>query len=334
MDKIILSIAGILMAGAAWAGPTLDQVKQKGVVACGVSTGVAGFSLAESDGTWKGLDVDFCRAVAAAVLGDAQKVRFVPLTPQQRFTALQAGEIDVLARNTTWTLLRDAKQGLDFTVINYYDGQGFLVAAKLKVKSAQELKGATICVQAGSTNELNLTDFSRRHRLNIRPVVIESFQESISAFFGGRCDALTTDASGLASIRAHNAPKAEDYVLLPDIISKEPLGPVVRRGDDDWRSIVKWTFYAMVGAEEKGVTTANVDAMLKSDDPDIQRMLGVQPGFGDALKLDDKWAYRIVKQVGNYGESFQRNLTDRIGVQRGINALWSAGGLQYAPPIR
>jgi len=324
----------LIAPGLAYAATTLDQVKARGSVNCGVSTGVAGFSLAEKDGQWHGLDADFCRAVAAAVLGDATKVKFVPLDTTQRFTGLQSGEVDLLARDTSWTLLRDTKQGMDFTVINYYDGQAFLVAKKLGVASARDLKGATVCLQPGSTSELNLTDFSRRYGLDLKPLVIESFQRFISSFLEGRCDALSTDGSGLAALRAHDLPKPDDYAILPEIISKEPLGPAVRKGDDDWRSIIEWVFYATLIAEEKGITQANVEEALKSPDPEVQRLLGVQPGYGAALKLEDRWAYNVIRQVGNYGESFQHNITERVGLPRGLNALWTQGGLHYAPPVR
>jgi general L-amino acid transport system substrate-binding protein len=280
------------------------------------------------------LDVDTCRAVAAAVFGDATKVKYTPLSAQQRFTALQSGEVDLLSRNTTWTLSRDTSLGLDFTVVTYYDGQGFMVPKKLNLTSARNLDGASICVQPGTTTELNLADYFRANDMKFEPVVIESLQEVIAAFFAGRCDVFTTDASGLASIRAKNAPNPEDFEILPEIISKEPLGPVVRHGDNEWKDIVTWSIYAMIEAEEKGITSSNVDSMLGSQDPTIQRLLGVTPGNGEALHIDEKWAYNIIKQVGNYGESYARNITEVLGLRRGINQQWRDGGLIYAPPLR
>jgi general L-amino acid transport system substrate-binding protein len=331
---LVAALAMLAYAGTAIAGPTLDAVKKKGFIQCGVNTGLAGFAIADSKGNWVGLDVDSCRAVAAALFGDAEKLKFTPLSSQQRFTALQSGEIDILSRNTTWTVTRDSSLGFNFTAITYYDGQGFMVPKKLGVKSARQLDGASICVQPGTTTELNLADYFRANNLKFEPVVIESLQELIAAYFAGRCDVLTTDASGLASIRAKSAARPDDYVILPEIISKEPLGPVVRHGDDAWFDIVKWAVFAMIEAEEMGITSANVDAKLKTKDPAVRRFLGVTPGMGKALGLDEKWAYNIIKQVGNYGESFERNLTRQLGLARGINDLWTRGGLMYAPPIR
>jgi general L-amino acid transport system substrate-binding protein len=324
-----------LLVAPATAG-TLDAVKARGYVICGVSTGLAGFSIADQQGHYTGLDVDTCRAVAAAVFGDPSKTKFIPSTAQQRFTLLQSGEIDLLTRNTTWTLTRDAGLGLVFAPVTYYDGQGFLVAKKLGVKSAKELGGASICVQPGTTTELNLTDYFRTNHLQFKPVVIEQLDEAENAFFSGRCDAYTTDRSGLAATRASKAPNPDDYVILPEVISKEPLAPVVRRGDDDWFAIVKWTVFALIDAEEKGVTSKNVDAMRKSDDPEIQRMLGTTPGMGKLLHLDEAWAYNIIKQVGNYGEIFDRNVgkDSPLKLERGVNALWTHGGLIYAMPFR
>ncbi len=331
---LVAALAMLAYAGTAIAGPTLDAVKKKGFIQCGVNTGLAGFAIADSKGNWVGLDVDSCRAVAAALFGDGEKLKFTPLSSQQRFTALQSGEIDILSRNTTWTVTRDSSLGFNFTAITYYDGQGFMVPKKLGVKSARQLDGASICVQPGTTTELNLADYFRANNLKFEPVVIESLQELIAAYFAGRCDVLTTDASGLASIRAKSAARPDDYVILPEIISKEPLGPVVRHGDDAWFDIVKWAVFAMIEAEEMGITSANVDAKLKTKDPAVRRFLGVTPGMGKALGLDEKWAYNIIKQVGNYGESFERNLTRQLGLARGINDLWTRGGLMYAPPIR
>jgi general L-amino acid transport system substrate-binding protein len=331
-----LALAVALGATPAVAGPTLDKIKAAGVVTCGVSTGLAGFSMADQQGNYTGLDVDTCRAIAAAVLGDAKKAKFVPTSAQQRFTALQSGEIDVLTRNTTETLAREADLGFNFAPVTYYDGQGFMVSKKLGVKSAKELAGATVCVQPGTTTELNLADYFRTNKLQFKPLVIEKLDEVENAFFAGRCDAYTTDRSGLAATRVSKAPAPDDYVILPEVISKEPLAPVVRTGDDEWLHIVKWVVYALIDAEEKGVTSKNVDQMLTSDDPEVKRMLGATPGMGKSLHLDEKWAYNAVKQVGNYGEIFDRNVgkDSPLKLDRGLNALWSNEGLMYAMPIR
>ncbi len=328
------TIAGV--ATAAYAGKELDAIKARGSLICGVSTGVAGFAAADSQGKWTGIDVDVCRAVAAAIFGDADKVKFVPTTAQQRFTALQSGEVDLLVRTTTYTLTRDTALGFDFTGVNYYDGQGFMVNKKLGVKSAKELNGATVCVQPGTTTELNLADYFRANKMTFKPVVIEKIEEVRAAFFAGRCDVFTTDASGLYATRAANAPNPDDYIILPEIISKEPLGPVVRHGDNQFADIVRWALFAMIEAEEYGITSKNVDEMMKSDNPTIKRILGVTPGMGKALGVDEKWVYNIIKQVGNYGESFDRNvgMGSPLKIARGQNALWTQGGLQYAPPIR
>jgi general L-amino acid transport system substrate-binding protein len=332
----VVAVGLVGAAGSAQAGKDLDAVKSRGQLICGVTTGVAGFAQADSQGKWAGLDVDTCRAVAAAVFGDADKVKYVPTTAQQRFTALQSGEVDLLVRTTTWTLTRDTALGFDFTGVNYYDGQGFMVNKKLGVKSAKELNGATVCVQPGTTTELNLADYFRANKMTFKPVVIEKVEEIRAAFFAGRCDVFTTDASGLYATRAANAPNPDDYVILPEIISKEPLGPVVRHGDNQFADIVRWAFYAQLEAEEYGITSKNVDEMLKSDNPSIKRILGVTPGMGKALGVDEKWVYNIVKQVGNYGEMFERNVGSGspLKIARGQNALWTQGGLQYAPPIR
>jgi general L-amino acid transport system substrate-binding protein len=323
-------------AGAAYAGKDLDTVKARGTLICGVSTGVAGFSSQDSQGKWTGIDVDTCKAVAAAIFGDAEKVKYVPTTAQQRFTALQSGEVDMLARTTTYTLTRDTALGFDFTGINYYDGQGFMVNKKLGVKSAKELNGATVCVQPGTTTELNLADYFRANKMSFKPVVIEKLEEVRAAFFAGRCDVFTTDASGLYSIRSANAPNPADYVILPEIISKEPLGPVVRHGDNQFADIVRWALFAQLEAEEYGIDSKNVDEMLKSENPAIKRILGVTPGMGKALGVDEKWVYNIIKQVGNYGEMFDRTvgMGSPLKIDRGLNNLWTKGGLQYAPPIR
>ena len=337
--KKILTIAGAaiamsLVASAAFAGPTLDTIKKNGYVRCGVSTGLGGFSMPDSSGHWTGLDVDFCRAFAAAVFGDANKVKFTPLSAQQRFTALQSGEVDVLSRDTTWTITREGDLGTLFGPVTYYDGQGFMVPKKLGVKSAKDLNGATICVQPGTTTELNLADYFRSNNMKYTPVVIENLAEVNAAFFAGRCDVYTTDASGLAAIRAA-APKPDDYVILPERISKEPLAPDVRQGDDEWFNIVRWSVFATIQAEEWGITSQNVDTFKDTKNPDIQRMLGLVPGIGKTMHLDDKWAYNIVKQVGNYGEIFERNVGVKtpLKLDRGLNALWTKGGLMYSPPF-
>jgi len=312
---------------------TLEAVRAKGFVQCGVNTGLAGFSQPDSKGVWRGIDVDICRAVAAAVFGDAAKVRYTPLTAQQRFTALQSGEIDILSRNTTWTLSRDTSLGLNFIGVNYYDGQGFMVPKKLKVKSAKQLKGATVCVQPGTTTELNLSDYFRANRMSFKPVVIEKLEEVMNAYITGRCDVFTTDHSGLIALRATRMPRPEEHLILPEIISKEPLGPAVRHGDDRWFDVVKWSFYAMVEAEELGLSSKNIQDQDKSDNPSIQRFVGTTGDLGKQLGLDNRWAVNIVKQVGNYAESFDANLKP-LGFERGLNRLWSQGGLLYVPPIR
>ncbi|MEN8133365.1 MAG: amino acid ABC transporter substrate-binding protein [Pseudomonadota bacterium] len=317
-------------------GTTFDAVKTRGVLTCGVHTGLYGFGAPDRKGVWNGLDVDICRAVAAAVFGNASKVRFVPLSTQQRLTALQSGEIDLLSRNTSWTLARDSASGLNFAAVTYYDGQGFMVEKALGVESARQLDGATICVLQGTTTELNLADYFRANKMRFKPVTIEKLEELVSAFVAGRCDAQTADVSQLASIRANDLENPDDYIILPEIISKEPLAPAVRHGDDQWLDIVKWTLFAMIEAEEKGITTANVDRFLNSADPTVRRLLGVIPGMGKNLGLDEKWAYDIIKQVGHYGEVFERNvgMKSRLKLKRGMNALWTEGGLMYAPPIR
>jgi general L-amino acid transport system substrate-binding protein len=321
------------LSQAALAQSTLDAVRSRGFVQCGVNTGLAGFAQPDSKGVWRGIDVDVCRAVAAAVFGDAAKVRFTPLTSQQRFTALQSGEVDILARNTTWTLSRDTGLGLNFVGMNYYDGQGFMVPKKLNVKSARQLDGATICVQPGTTNELNLADYFRANHMKFKPVVIEKLEEVLSAYFAGRCDAYTTDQSGLVALRASRAPNPAEHVILPELISKEPLGPAVRHGDDRWFDIVKWSLFAMIEAEELGLTSHNIEAQAKGGNPAIQRFVGTSGELGRMLSLDNRWAFSIVKQVGNYGESFDANLKP-LGFERGLNRLWSRGGLLYAPPMR
>lgn len=327
---------GTLMALPAHAGKTLDAAKQRGNIVCGVNTGLAGFSQADSNGRWSGLDVDVCRAVAAALLGDGEKVRFVPLNAQQRFTALQSGEVDVLSRNTTFTLTRDASLGLHSTAVTYYDGQGFMVPKKSNIKSAKQLKGQTVCVQSGTTTEKNLTDFSRANKLNIKPVVFEKVEAATGAYFAGRCIAYTTDASGLASVRNQEARVPADHVILPELISKEPLGPMVRRGDDEFFAIVKWVINGLVEAEEYGLTQANVDQMKTSTDPVIGRLLGSTEDTGRLLGLDKEWLARALKTTGNYGEIFERNVGPKtpLALPRGLNNQWSNGGLMYAWPVR
>ena len=335
-SRLFMLAAAVALSGAANAGATLDAVKGKGFVQCGVSTGLPGFSSADDKGQFTGIDVDVCRAVAAAIFGDAGKVKYSPLTAKERFTALQSGEIDMLSRNTTWTYTRDASLGLNFTGVNYYDGQGFLIAKRLGVKSALELDGAAFCIQAGTTTELNLADYFRANGMKYTPITFDTSDQTIKAFEAGRCDALTSDQSQLYALRI----KLEDpasAMVLPEVISKEPLGPVVRQGDDEWLNIVKWSLYAMVNAEELGVTSANVDEMkASSTDPNVRRLLGVEGVKGEWMGLPDGWGYNIVKQVGNYGEAFERNvgMGSPLGIARGLNALWSKGGLQYAPPIR
>lgn len=324
-----------LACGSAFAGKDLDAVKKKGYIQAGVNGSVFGFSKPDEKGVWKGLDVDTARAVAAGIFGDASKVKFTPLTAQQRFTALQSGEIDILTRNTTRTLSRETQLGLNFVTVNYYDGQGFMVPKKLGIKSAKELDGATVCVLPGTTTEQNAADFFRTHGIKMKPVVIESTSELAKTFFAGRCDVLTSDASQLAGMRAI-APNPKDYVILPERISKEPLAPAVRHGDDQFRDVVDFCVMAMINAEELGITSKNVDEMLKSKNPAVKRFLGVIPGNGKSLGLDEKWAYNIIKQVGNYGEVFERNIgiNTPLGLSRGLNALWTDGGLMYSPPFK
>jgi general L-amino acid transport system substrate-binding protein len=323
-----------LCAGMATAG-TLDDVKAKGVIAVGVNEGLFGFSKPDEKGVWQGLDVDTARAISVAVFGAPDKIKFVPLTAKTRFTALQSGEIDVLTRNATRTLSRETALGLNFAHANYYDGQGFLINKSLGVKSAKELDGATVCVLPGTTTELNAADYFRANGMTMKPVVIESTPELAKAFFAGRCDCLTSDASQLASTRSV-APNPDDYVILPEIISREPLGPAVRHGDDQWFDIVNFATMALIEAEFLGITSKNVDEMLKSEDPVIQRFLGVSPGNGQALGLDEKWAYNIVKMVGNYGEVYERNVgvNTPLKLERGLNAQWTNGGLMYTPPFK
>jgi general L-amino acid transport system substrate-binding protein len=336
MKKIaaILALAVIAFAQSASA-QTLKTVKERGMVNCGANGTLAGFGLPDAQGNWTGLDVDICRAIAAAVFNDAKKVKFVPLSAKDRFTALQSGEVDVLARNTTWTSSRDTSLGLNFTGVNYYDGQGFMVRKALKVNSALELNGASVCVQQGTTTELNLTDYFRSHNMQLKTVTFATADEAVKAYDAGRCDAYTTDASGLYAERLRLA-NSNDHIILPEIISKEPLAPAVRHGDDQWFDIVKWTLFAMLDAEELNITSKNVDDMVKSTNPEIKRFVGTEGNFGEQLGLTKDWAVRIVRLVGNYGESFERNVGQGspLKIDRGLNRLWTKGGIQYAPPIR
>ena len=331
-----LSAVSLSLAAPAFAGPVLDKVKANDVVVCGVNTAAPGFSNADSKGNWTGLDVDYCRALAAAVLGDANKVKFVPLNSPQRFSALQAGEVDVLARNTTWNLTRDASLGAVFVGTNYYDGQGFLVPKKLNVKSAKQLNGATICVQSGTSSEPSVADYFKSHGMKYKAVLFDTTEATQGAFLSGRCQVYTTDMSDLAGART-KAANPDDYVILPEVISKEPLGPSVRRGDNEWFQIARWVLNAFIEAEEKGITHANADELRKtSTDPNVKRLLGSGEDMGKLLGLDKDWSYRIVKQVGNYGESFERNLGPKtpLALPRGINNQWTNGGILYAPPVR
>ncbi len=328
-------VAILALPTAAFSQGTLQKVRDRGQLVCGVNTGIAGFSAPDDKGNWTGLDVDLCRAVAAAVLKDASKVKFVPLTAKERFTALQSGEIDLLSRNTTWTMSRDTSAGMTFTGVIYYDGQGFMVKKDLKVAAAKELSGASVCVQTGTTTELNVADYFRRNGLDYKPVVFEKLPETIAAYNAGRCDVFTSDVSQLYGVRL-TLGNSEDHVVLPDVISKEPLGPAVRQGDAQWANIVRWVLFATINAEEAGISSKNVDQMFESTNPDILRLLGKEGEFGKGIGLDNDWALQALKQVGNYGEMFERNVGQgsRLKIGRGLNALWTEGGLQYAPPIR
>lgn len=338
MKRVALVLA-LASAAAVFASPvtatTLDDVKARGLLNCGSNGQLPGFGMPDTQGVWTGLDVDFCRAIAAAIFNDASKVRFVPLSAKDRFTALQAGDVDVLARNTTWTLSRDTQLGLNATGVNYYDGQGFLIRKSLKVNSALELNDAAVCVQQGTTTELNLTDYFRANRMRLKTVTFATLDEALKAYDTGRCDAFTADASALYSVRLKLA-QPDDQVVLPEIISKEPLGPFVRQGDDQWFDIVRWVLFAMLNAEELNITKTNVDEQVKSPNPEIKRLLGSEGNFGEQLGLSKEWAYRIVKLVGNYGEVFERNLGQGspLKITRGLNALWTKGGIQYGMPIR
>lgn len=335
--KILPWMLGAVLGVVATAAhaDTLADVKAKGFLQCGANTGLLGFGSPDDKGEWKGFDVDFCRAIATAVFNDPTKVKFTPLTAKERFTALQSGEVDVLVRNTTWTLSRDSQMGLIFAGVNYYDGQGFMVRKSLGISSALELSGASVCVQTGTTTELNLADYFRTNGMQFNPVVFEKSDEVVQAYDAGRCDAFTTDASGLYAERLKLTNPA-DHMVLPEIISKEPLGPVVRQGDDKWLTIVKWTHYVMLNAEEAGVTSKNVDEMKSSANPDIKRILGTEGAFGEPLGLTNDFGYNIIKTIGNYGEVFDRNIgpDTPLGISRGLNALWTKGGLQYGMPVR
>jgi general L-amino acid transport system substrate-binding protein len=333
--SIAFGLTASLFATGASAQATLNSVKQKGFLTCGSNTGLAGFSVADAQGNWTGLDVDFCRAIAAAIFDDPTKVRFIPLAAKDRFTALQSGEVDILARTTTHTMSRDTQLGLDFPAINYFDGQGFMVRKKLGVSSAKELNGASICTQQGTTTELNLADYFRANNMKYEVVALSNSDEVFVAYEAGRCDALTNDMSGLYSVR-QKASATDDQVILPDVISKEPLGPAVRHGDNQWADIVRWTHNAMLNAEELGVTKANVEQMKNSENPEIKRLLGTEGKFGEAIGLTNDWAVCIIRHVGNYGESFERNLGDgsKLKIKRGQNAQWTKGGLQYGIPVR
>ncbi len=333
---LYLALMALLPGAAGSAGATtLEDVKAKGFVQCGVSQGLKGFSSPDDKGGWTGIDVDVCRAIAAAIFGDAGKVKFTPLSAKERFTALQSGEIDVLSRNTTWAVSRDTALGFDFRAVTYYDGQGFMVRKSSGIKSAKELDGATVCVLMGTSTSLTLADYFRSNNMKYEPITFEKDDEVVAAYESGRCDTYTTDSSGLYANRL-TLKDQQEHIVLPEIISKEPLGAVVRHGDNQWGDIVSWSLYAMLNAEELGVNSANVEGMLKSENPEIRRLLGVEGKFGEGLGLPDDWAYAIIARVGNYSEMFERNVgkNSPLGIPRGLNALWTQGGIQYAPPIR
>ena len=334
ITKIAAIAAALSLTAITAQAGTLDDVKSKGHVQCGVSQGLPGFSNFDDAGNWSGIDVDLCRAIAAAALGDDSKVKYTPLSAKERFTALQSGEIDVLARNTTWTVTRDTALGLNFTGVNYYDGQGFMVPKNLGVKDGLELDGAAICTNTGTTTELNAADYMRSNNMDYKIVAFEKADEVVAAYDAGRCDVYTTDQSGLYAQRIKLSDPNE-HIVLPNVISKEPLGPVVRQGDDQWFNLVKWTHFCMINAEEMGITKANVAKMTGEDNPAMKRLLGTEGNFGENLGVGNSWCHDIVAQVGNYGEVFARNLTvEPLGIARGVNELWGKGGLQYAPPIR
>jgi len=331
---VALAAMSTFVAGSVTA-QTLKTVRDRGALVCGVSQGLPGFSTPDDRGNWTGLDVELCRAIAAAIFNDPSKVKFSPLSAKDRFTALQTGEIDVLSRNSTWTMLRDTQLGLNFAGVNYYDGQGFMVRKSLKVNSALELNGASICTQTGTTTELNVADYFRANKMKYEVVAFSTADETVKAYDAGRCDVFTSDVSQLYAMRLKLA-KPNDQMILPEVISKEPLGPVVRQGDDQWFNIIKWVFFAMINAEELGVTQKTVDEAMKSTKPDVRRLVGTEGNFGERIGLTKDWAARIIRHVGNYGESFERNVGagSKLNIDRGLNKLWSKGGIQYAPPIR
>lgn len=331
----LLCLLGFMVPALGWGQSTLASVQERGKLECGVSQGLPGFSNPDDKARWSGLDVDFCRALAAAVLKDSNKVNFVPLSAQERFTALQTGTVDVLSRNTTWTMHRDSELGLNFSAVMFYDGQGFMVSKELGVKSALQLNGATVCTNKGTTTELNAADYFLAQKMDYQIITYETIHEVSGAFEEGRCDVLTADRSQLAALRLL-LKDPDAYFILPETISKEPLGPVVRQGDEDWLDIVRWTVFLLINAEEYGITSKNIETMKKSSDPNILRIIGETGSFGDGLGLDEQWGYRIIKSVGNYGEIFERNVGQEspLKIGRGINQLWTQGGIQYAPPIR
>jgi general L-amino acid transport system substrate-binding protein len=342
MRFVLRSITATLVAFAAFSGvaeasksPTVERIKKNGFLRCGVNEGLTGFASPDAKGNWSGFDVDFCRALAAVILNDPSKVRYTPTSAKVRFTALQSGEFDILSRNTTWTMSRDVQLGLEFIGATYYDGQGFMVPKKLKVTSAMQLNGATVCTNTGTTTELNLADYFRANNLKYKIVAFEKNAEVLAAYDNGRCDAYTTDASGLYAERL-KLKNPSDHVILPEIISKEPLGPAINHGDQPWGDVVRWTLFALINAEELGVTSKNVDQMMKSANPEIRRLLGVEGAFGESLGLSKDWAARAIRKVGNYGEIFERNLGQgsQLKIRRGVNAQWNKGGVLYAPPIR
>ncbi len=335
MNKVMLTAVAVALGASAAQAATMDDVKSKGYVVCGVTGGVPGFSAPDASNNWSGLEVDYCKAMAAAIFDDPSKVRYTPLTSTERFAALSSGQVDVLSRTTTWTMSRDTTLGVVFTGTMFYDGQGFMVRKADKIASAKDLSGAAICIESGTTTELNAADFFAANKLEYKPIVFVSQDETVKAFEDGRCDVYTTDSSALAAERSKFA-KPEDYAILPEIISKEPLGPAVRAGDDTWMKFSRWVYYAIVNAEELGVTKANVEEMKKSENPEIKRLLGVEGDFGTPLGLDKEWAYKILKHVGNYGDMYEAHVGPKtpIGLERGLNALWKDGGIQYAPPIR
>jgi general L-amino acid transport system substrate-binding protein len=331
----LVAALAVVFAAQSASAQTLKTVKDRGTLNCGSNGTLAGFGLPDAQGQWTGLDVDYCKAIAAAIFGDAKKVKFVPLSAKDRFTALQSGEVDILARNTTWTSSRDTSLGLNFVGVDYYDGQGFIVRKALKVNSALELNGAAVCVQQGTTTELNLSDYFRANNMQVKTVTFATANEAVKAYDAGRCDAYTTDASGLYAERLKLA-NAADHLVLPEIISKEPLGPAVRHGDDQWFDVAKWALYALINAEELNITQKNVDEMVKSTNPDVKRFVGSEGNYGEQLGLPKDWAVQIVKAVGNYGEVFDRNVgaNSPLKIERGLNKLWNKGGIQYAPPVR